>query len=307
MGNCCNQPDTQPKALKIRTNILVLGATGSGKTELIKQAISCNDTLGYDETNIDETWMKLQYDDGPFIVNQYVPKQLMEYATTNRGNDACIDMESLCSAYIGCIECDNKHLLIPKSIKILIISYCSKPILKSYIANIAGQQEPVQFLEVSEYSMSNWCYLYHKISVVLFTIDSSSYDEYIELDGKQINQMSHSFQLFSSFIHNTGWDKDRAPLLVFWNKSDQFAWKCRRVPITVCPEFVMDVVDDDTDNLLNINDYDALVFMRTTFEGKMNYKEALYSHVTCATDRSCIKRTWTGCMHVMWDFSAQRL
>ena len=270
-------------------NILMIGAAGSGKTELIKQAISVSD---YNEGEIYTSWMNSNYDDGPFVVNQYAPKELIKYVKNSISNINASTIENilhlLCFGYVRLMEKELKDVLIPNGVKQIIELYFAKPLVEAYITNL--ESVVYRFREISDEYIDHWSYYYDKISAVMFVIDLSCLDEIcMDKNGENVNKMSYSFELFELFCVDV--KQTHTPI---WNKRDIFERKFRENPglMSQCPEF---------ENCKDEYGSEAICNIRHAFEKRMtdNNNLQIYPHVTCASDRNCIKRTWTDCQHII--------
>jgi len=97
------------------------------------------------------------------------------------------------------------------------------------------------------------------------------------IEDDRMNRMTEAINLFDD-ICNGKWFK-RTAMMLFLNKKDVFAEKCKRVPITIWnPEYT------------GKNDFlEAAEFIQKEFEKRNRQKKQVYTHLTCATATDNIK------------------
>jgi len=142
-----------------------------------------------------------------------------------------------------------------------------------------------------------WIHCFEHVTAVIFVCSLSCYDEVMFEDDRK-NAMADSLELFSE-ICNLRWFIQTA-MILFLNKKDLFASKIQTVPLSVCPLF--DDYDGD-------NSYDETVsFLRTQYEERNNDPKTkqVYSHVTCATDKSNVEKVFGDVQHIVINTSLQR-
>mmetsp|Transcript_50805 Transcript_50805/g.80939 ORF Transcript_50805/g.80939 Transcript_50805/m.80939 type:complete len:357 (-) Transcript_50805:749-1819(-) len=133
-----------------------------------------------------------------------------------------------------------------------------------------------------------WIHCFEHVTAVIFVAALSCYDEVMFEDDTQ-NAMVDSVQLFEE-ICNLRWFIQTA-MILFLNKKDLFAQKIQKVPISVC-----------FDNYDGPDTYDECVgYIRGQFEGKnRNPREKqIYSHVTCATDKTNVEKVFGDVQHIV--------
>ena len=96
-------------------------------------------------------------------------------------------------------------------------------------------------------------------------------------EDETINCMVDSLELFNKTINNPIFDT--TPIILFLNKRDLFEKKIKSLPITACPIF-------DENEIENANDYEQSVdFIKKEFKKQCeNESRKIYMHVTCAMD-----------------------
>eukprot|EP01084_Bolivina_argentea_P295237 508228_1 len=108
--------------------------------------------------------------------------------------------------------------------------------------------------------------------------------------------MIDSVDLFEE-ICNLRWFMQTA-MILFLNKKDLFATKIQKVPISVC--------FDEYDGM---DKYDDCVgYIRTRFEERNNNptQKQIYSHVTCATDKTNVEKVFGDVQHIVINTSLAR-
>jgi len=80
-----------------------------------------------------------------------------------------------------------------------------------------------------------WIHCFENVTAVIFVAALSSYDQMLIEDDK-VNRMTEAINLFDD-ICNGKWFR-RTAMILFLNKRDLFAEKCKRIPITMwAPEY----------------------------------------------------------------------
>lgn len=133
------------------------------------------------------------------------------------------------------------------------------------------------------------------MTAVIFVASLSCFDEVMFEDDTQ-NAMIDSVDLFEE-ICNLRWFEHTA-MILFLNKKDLFAEKIQKVPLTVCfEEYEGEDIYDD-----------CVGFIRRTFEEKNKnpQEKQIYSHVTCATDKTNVERVFGDVQHIVINTSLAR-
>eukprot|EP01084_Bolivina_argentea_P181242 313043_1 len=141
-----------------------------------------------------------------------------------------------------------------------------------------------------------WIHCFEHVTAVIFVASLSCYDEVMFEDETQ-NAMIDSILLFEE-ICNLRWFLQTA-MILFLNKKDLFAAKIQKVPISVC----FDQYNDQEDN------YDQCIgFIRQNFESRNRNPNAkqVYSHVTCATDKTNVEKVFGDVQHIVINTSLAR-
>lgn len=119
-----------------------------------------------------------------------------------------------------------------------------------------------------------WIHCFENVTAVLFVAAISAYDQVLYED-EATGRMTEALDLFDE-ISNSEWF-DRTSIILFLNKKDLFEEKLTRVPLKdFFPEY----------NGENYNE--ATLFIQELFEQKNRQENAIYPHITCATDTSNI-------------------
>lgn len=133
------------------------------------------------------------------------------------------------------------------------------------------------------------------MTAVIFVASLSCYDEVMFEDDNQ-NAMIDSVNLFEE-ICNLRWFVQTA-MILFLNKKDLFTEKIQKVPLSQC---FIDFEEEDT--------YDNCVgFIRDQFEARNNNpgQKQIYSHVTCATDKTHVEKVFGDVQHIVINTSLQQ-
>jgi len=117
-----------------------------------------------------------------------------------------------------------------------------------------------------------WIHSFEGVTAVLFCVALSEYDLKL-LEDDKVNRMEESLQLFRE-VSNSHWFLNTA-IILFLNKTDLFAEKIKRSPLTVCfPTYT------GSNNYDEASKYVAKQFL----EQSANADKPIYPHFTCATD-----------------------
>mmetsp|Transcript_7302 Transcript_7302/g.11108 ORF Transcript_7302/g.11108 Transcript_7302/m.11108 type:complete len:359 (-) Transcript_7302:319-1395(-) len=120
-----------------------------------------------------------------------------------------------------------------------------------------------------------WIHCFEGVSAVLYVCAISAYDQVLFEDG-ETNRIVEAINLFDEIISSRWFET--ASTILFLNKRDIFQEKIKITPITVSPPFA---------EYTGGNTYDeTTLFIQDVFEERNTKDRPLYTHVTCATDRS---------------------
>lgn len=126
-----------------------------------------------------------------------------------------------------------------------------------------------------------WIHCFEDVTAIIFFCDASAYNQTL-FEDERVNRLLEALTLFEEicnckYFHST-------PLILFLNKSDLLKKKIKKVDIA---EFF-----DDYDGG---NDYEkAVQWLNNKFTSlNKNNDKPIYVHVTCATDTSNIKFTFS--------------
>eukprot|EP01084_Bolivina_argentea_P273461 465822_1 len=149
--------------------------------------------------------------------------------------------------------------------------------------------------QMSITTRSKWIHCFEHVSAVLFVVSLSCYDEILYEDEFR-NRMHESLDFFEE-ICNSRWFINTAMILIL-NKSDLFALKIQRVPLSVC--FKEYHGSDSYD--------DCLSHVRMQFEqrNRNSRDKQVYSFVTCATDKDNVNRLFSDIQHILTNASLSR-
>jgi len=133
-----------------------------------------------------------------------------------------------------------------------------------------------------------WIHCFEHVTAVLFVASLSSYNEVL-FEDDSMNAMHDSISLFEE-ICNLRWFATTA-MILFLNKSDLFAEKIQKYPLTVCFESY------DEDNSFET----GIAYIKLQFESKNQRprEKPIYSHITCATDKNQVQRVFHDVQHVV--------
>lgn len=112
--------------------------------------------------------------------------------------------------------------------------------------------------------------------------------------------MVDALTLFKETLHNKFFLQTHA--ILFLNKRDLFAKKIKEVPITDCPAFAdFEQYEDGKTIHSDPHNYDqAIDYIRHKFESLTNpERKQIYTHVTCAMDRSNIEHVFSAVKHIV--------
>lgn len=139
-----------------------------------------------------------------------------------------------------------------------------------------------------------WIHFFDNVTSVLFVVSLSCYDEVIFEESDE-NAMMESFKIFDKQIKCQSFSI--TPFILFLNKSDLFFAKIKKVPITIVDCFrSYDGRADDA--------FAALAYIKYAFVSLNNNPDrTVFSHVTCATDRSQIEKVFNDVQSVILNWS----
>ena len=141
-----------------------------------------------------------------------------------------------------------------------------------------------------------WIHCFEHVTAVIFVAALSSFNELMFEDDSQ-NALIDSIDLFEE-ICNLRWFVSTA-MILFLNKKDLFADKIQKFSLTDC--------FDNYEGAEHSYD-DGVQFIRTQFESKnKNPREKqIYSHVTCATDKTNVEKVFGDVQHIVINTSLAR-
>lgn len=120
---------------------------------------------------------------------------------------------------------------------------------------------------------NKWIHCFNGVTAIIFCVALSEYDLNLFEDGKT-NRMHESLKLFDSICNNK-WFMNTS-IILFLNKTDLFAEKIRRSPLTIAfPEYTGAQTYEE-----------ASAYIRYKFESLNKQKASgkeIYTHFTCAT------------------------
>jgi len=136
---------------------------------------------------------------------------------------------------------------------------------------------------------NKWIHCFDSVHGILFVASLSCYDQNL-YEENDLNAMFEALQLFNIVANSRYFF--HASLILFLNKSDLFAQKVKYKPLTVCfPEY-------DGDNSF----HDAADYITMKFKNEVTNKrdsKMLYTHITCATDSSNVKKVFDDVQHTV--------
>lgn len=131
-----------------------------------------------------------------------------------------------------------------------------------------------------------WIDCFDSVHAVLFVASLSCYDQFLYEENDK-NAMTEAIELFDQVVNSRYFKK--TSMILFLNKSDLFQVKIGdEKPLTLCfPEYSEE------------NAFDPCVdYIRSKFKEKNTFPEKqIYSHVTCATDRTNVQRVFDDVQH----------
>lgn len=123
-----------------------------------------------------------------------------------------------------------------------------------------------------------WIHAFDNVTVVIFVIGLSEYDQFLAESEANENRMQESLDLFEEICNNK-YFKNK-PIMLFLNKTDLFEQKLKKVPLNT---FFKDYTED--------NSYDsALKHIQKRFTAlNKNPNRNVHTQPTCATDTKTMK------------------
>jgi len=126
-----------------------------------------------------------------------------------------------------------------------------------------------------------WFNCFERVACIIYVAAINEYDQVLYEDGVT-NRMHESLDLFEE-ICNCRWFRKSA-IMLFLNKDDIFREKIKTIDMKCCFQ--------DYDGGCNYDN--AIEYLKKEFLGRNHYqRKNLYCHVTCATDTSSVKHTFT--------------
>lgn len=132
-----------------------------------------------------------------------------------------------------------------------------------------------------------WIHCFDNVNAIIFISSLSEYDQTLREDN-YTNRMHESLKLFDS-ICNSPWFAD-IHFILFLNKTDLFAEKIKRSPLTVCfPEYKGQP-----------NYMESVNYIQWKFEQlNRNSQREIYCHHTCATDTNNVQFVLDACLDMI--------
>eukprot|EP00465_Bigelowiella_longifila_P007217 CAMPEP_0185279206 /NCGR_PEP_ID=MMETSP1359-20130426/62942_1 /TAXON_ID=552665 /ORGANISM="Bigelowiella longifila, Strain CCMP242" /LENGTH=278 /DNA_ID=CAMNT_0027874007 /DNA_START=137 /DNA_END=973 /DNA_ORIENTATION=- len=146
----------------------------------------------------------------------------------------------------------------------------------------------------------SWLPFINKCSSILFVVDTSSYDEFLQEDSKR-NKMSDALQLFELIASMK--IVERKPIVLFLNKMDLFTEKLKEVPINRCEEFG-DYEGDLHDEEENLEYITGAFFSRAPEPQKA--RRILMHHCLCALDTEAVSKIFESVLSSIVQTSLER-
>mmetsp|Transcript_5868 Transcript_5868/g.8685 ORF Transcript_5868/g.8685 Transcript_5868/m.8685 type:complete len:352 (+) Transcript_5868:55-1110(+) len=164
-----------------------------------------------------------------------------------------------------------------------VVEFKANPFL---IVDVGGQRA----------ARRKWIHSFENVSCIIFVAAISAYNQVLFEDNKT-NRLEESLTLFEE-ICNSRWF-DRASIVLFLNKSDLFREKIERYPITECPalrEFPGDTTDFNA----------TTKFVEEEFLLKNQTPKTVFSHITCATDKTNVTIVFNSVKDTVLKISLER-
>merc|ERR1712013_865659 len=137
-----------------------------------------------------------------------------------------------------------------------------------------------------------WLALFEDVKAVIFVVALSSYDEVMYEDSRR-NSMDDAVEIFEETMNHRAFTK--TPCILF-------AKKITAIPVTECSAFT-DFAQFRHDEVIHSNAYDYVqttAYIKSKFEALRRHKKnTMYTHVTCATDKSNIKMVVDSVCHIV--------
>eukprot|EP01083_Nonionella_stella_P039054 106209_1 len=293
--------------LKQCKRVLVVGATGSGKSELIHQALSTNDAHCINQD------LQFEYQMGPFTVCEKAQPEYSLRAWEHRHDIISWDntlsyyppvhedsTSSMSSSYDSFFHDQfDFDLLITgyarihggidmidfaPRIQTIMNSYYPRPSITCSKHEIIDENM-VEFWELSSFDHAFWSFCAKQIVGIAFVVDLSCFDEF-HYDSatytKKQNKMSQTLANFRQMIqHKAVTNCNNTAFFVILNKTDAFKEKLSRgTSIKICPEFQgYEGADFDYNQ--------CIAHIKDVFDEMNNASERLvYFHETCAVAKT---------------------
>ncbi|XP_071820076.1 guanine nucleotide-binding protein G(i) subunit alpha-like [Apostichopus japonicus] len=140
-----------------------------------------------------------------------------------------------------------------------------------------------------------WIHCFDDVTALLFIIALSEYDLTLREDNRT-NRIEESKVIFNS-VCNSAWFRSR-PVIMFLNKTDIFAEKIKRTPLTVCfPEY------KGLHDQYESRDFICKQFLKLNG----NRKRGIYHHYTNATDKRNVEFVFDASMDVIMKGNLQTI
>ena len=135
------------------------------------------------------------------------------------------------------------------------------------------------------------------VTAVIFVAAISEYNQMLYEDSSQ-NRMDEALELFNE-IANSKWFNNSS-MILFLNKRDLLHEKVLKFPIkgSKYPDFAYDGVGGSAEADHETYYNEAVNYFRGKFLA-LNKREAMYDHVTCATDTANVQVVFNACKEII--------
>lgn len=142
-----------------------------------------------------------------------------------------------------------------------------------------------------------WIHCFEDVTAVIFVAAISEYNQMLYEDSSQ-NRMDEALELFNE-IANSKWFNNSS-MILFLNKRDLLHEKVLKFPIkgSKYPDFAFDGVGGSAEADHETYYNEAVNYFRGKFLA-LNKREAMYDHVTCATDTANVQVVFNACKEII--------
>lgn len=132
-----------------------------------------------------------------------------------------------------------------------------------------------------------WIHCFESVTAVIFVAAMSEYDQAL-FEDDTINRMHEALSLFEEIV-NSKWFRSTS-IILFLNKSDLLEEKIKQVSLKVTfPDYTGPDGDFEP----------ASQFIRKKFEEQNRTKNAVYPHITCATNKQNVRHVFNASMDII--------